>query len=102
MHWVGLSLNGNYSIVSFKNVNCDTYIFNVKLENTIQPSRTYNLKDYFYPEENNIIAYWPLASDFKPQILNPEYMIADNAFEFNSQAVTSDVIISKYSSPTRI
>lgn len=87
----GLSINGNYSILSFRNINCDSYIYNLKLENTIKNGETYYLRKYHFPELNDVIGYWPLIDNFSPQLLNTNYLTT-SSFIFNSQEISSTVI----------
>lgn len=80
-------INLNHSVISTKNCTSQTYIYNLKIENTCTHNQEIDLNDYEFPEHNDIIGYWPLLENYEPQILNPQYLNPLDKFILNSQQV---------------
>lgn len=76
-------INLNHSVISTKNCTSQTYIYNLKIENTIDKNTKIDFNNYKYPEYSDVIIYWPLIeTNYSPQILNTEYLIADKTHDF--------------------
>ena len=80
-------VNSKYSVLSFRNTYAESYLFNLKLNNTIGTADQVTYTDYDFPEMSNVIIYWPLKNNTKPQIVNTDYLSEELNFTFNSQAV---------------
>lgn len=80
-------INLNHSVISTKNCTSQTYIYNLKIENTIEKNTKIDFNDYKYPEYSDVIIYWPLIeTNYSPQILNTEYLIDDKTNDFTLHA----------------
>lgn len=79
------SFNINYSALSFRNNYTDTYLYNMKIENTLSANTIIYIKQYDQVQYNDIIAYWTLEKDGTPQILNKEYLGITEKFQLQSK-----------------
>lgn len=74
-------------MISCKNCTSQTYIYNLKIENTCKYDQTIDFNNFEYPEYGNVIAYWPCLTDYKPQIINNAYLPSNYDYILNHQAV---------------
>lgn len=88
---IGNGINLNHSVISTKNCTSQTYIYNLKIENNCSSNEIIDFNDYEFPEQQNIIGYWPLLENYEPQILNTKYLNQSDKFILNSQNVSLGV-----------
>lgn len=61
----GTAINSRYSVMSLRNLLCDTYVYNMNITNTL--SSTNNIEDIVaemeFPEYDDVICMWPLRNN---------------------------------------
>lgn len=75
-------INGAYSTLSLANNNCQCYLYNLNIQNTLKKDNTINKNAYNFIEEQSVILYWPLNGNTKPLIVNPNYLDDTHNYTF--------------------
>ena len=71
----GTGINVNFAPLSFRNCQCDTYLFRLMCHNTINSSSvSINYDDYDLPTYEDIVMFWPIEGSYSPYVLNNEYI----------------------------
>ena len=88
---LGNAINSRYSVLSLRNLLCDTYVYNMNITNTL--TSTDNLPEIIsgmeFPETNNVICMWPLEQDLNCKYQNTNIFNGINNPKFTS--VVNDV-----------
>jgi hypothetical protein len=63
-------INGAYSTISLANNNCQCFLYNLAIQNTLQSDEIIDKSRFNFIEENSVILYWPLDGTAKTSIIN--------------------------------
>lgn len=75
----GDAINARYAVMSLRNNDCDTHVYNMHINNTLSSTNNISeiISDMEFPEVNDVICMWPLEQDYK-SIYRNESMLNSN------------------------
>ncbi len=76
INFVGTGVNSHLSLIALYNLNCDTYIYNLAVTNTLSSmddiSGIINISQF--PEANDVIGLWPLEKNSNIEYVNNQFL----------------------------